>query len=265
MLKFNKHRVLATLVLLTLVISACGPETTEEAADMSAILTAGVGTLAASIFQTQTALAPPVTQTPSSTSLPTNTALGLPTLASSPTQSFVFGLVATLSSVSPTPTGTRLTPTPNPSLLGFGCNNLILIRDETIPAGTVMRPGESFTKTWKVQNNGTCNWALQFRLVFAGGNNMGGEPSGLGRVIEPAKWTQISTGLIAPNRPGTYTGSWRLGDQSGNAFGSTLTVSIQVANPTNTAPPTLTYTPVTPSNTPIPSETPVPTATQTSP
>jgi hypothetical protein len=268
MLKLTKYKPMMLAGLVLVLSTSCGPDATEQAAvDVNAILTAGVGTLAASIFETQTALVPPPTQTPSSTSLPTNTAASLPTLASPPTQSFVFVPAATLSSVSPTPTGTRLTPTVNPLTLASGCNNLLLISDVTIPAGTTMLPGESFTKTWKVGNNGTCNWALQYRLVFAGGNQMGGEPSGLGKVIEINKWTQISITLLAPKQPGTYTGTWRLGDQAGKPFGSGLTVSIVVAPPTNTPQPTSTSTPVTPSATPsntsTPTETPTPSQTPT--
>ncbi|HUG33910.1 MAG TPA: NBR1-Ig-like domain-containing protein, partial [Anaerolineales bacterium] len=188
------------------------------------------------------------------------TALPLPASPEpSATQGFVFIPVLGTSSVSPTPTGTRFTPTANPLTLASGCNNLLLISDVSIPAGTVMRPSETFTKIWKVGNSGTCNWALQYRLVFTGGEQMGGDPSGLGRVIEPTRWTQISIELVAPRRAGTYSGYWRLGTQSGSPFGSTLTVSIVVAAPTNTPQPTLSPTPVTPSV--VPSETPSPTNT----
>ena len=259
MLKTKRKNVFIVLGLIVLLIASCGPaESTQEAADINDILTAGVGTLAAAIFETQTALVTPPTETEATTSTATNTALPLPASPGpSATQGFVF-IPAGTSSVSPTPTGTRFTPTVNPLTLSSGCNNLLLIRDETIPAGTIMRPQELFTKVWKVGNNGTCNWVLQYRLVFTGGNQMGGEPSGLGRIIEPNRWTQISIELTAPRQPGTYTGTWRLGTQSGSPFGSTLTVSIVVASPTNTPQPTPSYTPVTPSATP--SETPSPTA-----
>jgi hypothetical protein len=263
MFKFTRKNVLVSLTLFALLFASCGPEApTDIPMDVNDILTAGVGTLAASIFETQTAMVPPPTQTLSITSTATNTALPLPASPGpSVTQGFVFIPVAGTSSVSPTPTGTRFTPTVNPLTLATGCNNLLLISDVTIPAGTIMKPEEQFTKTWKVGNNGTCNWALQYRLVFVGGNQMGGEPSGLGKVIEINKWTQISIGLVAPKQPGTYTGTWRLGTQTGTAFGSTLTVSIVVASPTNTPQPTLSFTPVTPSA--IPSETPSPTSSPT--
>ena len=187
------------------------------------------------------------------------------TLGPSATQGFVFVPVIGTTSLSPTPTGTLKTPTPNPSTLAFGCNNLLLLRDETIPAGTVLKPQESFTKIWKVENNGTCNWALQYRLTLFGGERMDAFPSGLGKVIEPGKWTQLSLGLVAPKQPGTYIGYWRLGNQAGNMFGSTLTVSIVVGTPTNTPQPTQTFSPVpptlTPSDTPTPTETPTVTPT----
>jgi hypothetical protein len=270
-LKRTKIKAIGLSSLFIILMASCGPgAATDAPADINDILTAGVGTLAASIFETQTALVPPPSQTAITTSTATNTALPLPTSpVSSPTQGFVFIPVVGTSIVSPTPTGTRFTPTVNPLSLATGCNNLQLISDVTIPAGTILKPEEPFTKTWKVGNNGTCNWALQYRLVFIGGNQMGGEPSGLGKVIEPNKWTQISIALAAPKQPGTYTASWRLGTQTGTAFGSTLTVSIVVAAPTNTPQPTLTSTPVTPSvtpsNTSIPTETSTPSETPPSP
>ena len=240
-----RKRLFSIVMLCGLLLVSCGGTATEEGgeADVNAILTAGVGTLAASIFETQTALAPIPTDTVlPSTATTTNTALPLPSPAPSSTQGVVF--VPVLSTGSPTPTGTLFTPTPNPSTLGAGCNNLLLISDVSIPAGTVVKPSEPFTKTWKVQNNGTCDWALQFRLVFAGGNQMDGNPSGLGKVIAPQKWTQISVALVAPKKPGAYTGSWQLSTQTGTVFGSTLTVSIVVAAPTNTPlPPTNTQSP----------------------
>ena len=263
MFTFTRKNVLVALTLFALLLASCGPAApTDVPVDVNDILTAGVGTLAASIFETQTAMAPPPTQTESVTSTATNTPLPLPASpVASPTTGFVFIPVSTISSLSPTPTGTRLTPTVNPLTLASGCNNLLLISDVTVPAGTIMKPEEQFTKTWKVGNNGTCAWALQYRLVFVSGSQMGGEPSGLGKVIDINKWTQVSIGLVAPKQPGTYTGTWRLGTQTGSPFGSTLTVSIVVAVPTNTPQPTLSPTPVTPS--PVPSETPSPTASPT--
>jgi hypothetical protein len=105
---------------------------------------------------------------------------------------------------------------------------LRLITDVTIPAGTVLEPRETFTKTWQVENNGTCDWVYLHHLTFISGDSMAGEETRLSKVIPPGKWTQISVDLQAPNVEGTYTGYWRFADPDGNVFGSTLTVSIVV-------------------------------------
>jgi len=244
-MSFLRKSMLVFLIFGVFVASCGGQAATEPAPDINAILTAGVGTLAASIFETQTAMVPPATHTPASTASPSGTPFSLATSTSSPTQGFFFNPVVVIASLSPTPIGTQYTPTVNPSTLAFGCNNLLLISDVTIPAGTVLKPGESFTKTWKVQNNGTCNWVFQYRLAFVSGERMEGEPAGLGKVIEPQKWTQVSINLIAPTKAGTVVGNWRMSGQTGRAFGSTLTVSIVVAPPANN--------PLPPTDTPIPS------------
>lgn len=224
------RKTLILLLIIGLLITSCtGQNPSEPTPDVNAILTAGVGTFAAAIFQTQTAQVPPATSTPTIT--PTATAtVATPIPLASPTASatqLVF--VAPLITFTAVPTGTQFTPTANPNSLGFGCNNLLLLRDENVPAGTVFKPEESFTKTWKVANTGTCDWVYLYHLVFISGDDVGGrEPGRLGKVIEPGKWTQLSINLRAPKAPGKYTAYWRFADQSGNAFGSTLGVSIEV-------------------------------------
>ena len=218
------RRILLTVLLAGILLSSCGGQAaTSPTPDMNAILTAGVGTFAAAIFQTQTALVPPATDTPTIT--PTATASPIP-LASPTASATQLVLVAPTVVVIVTSAGTQ--PTPNPTSLASGCNNLLFLDDETVPPGTVFKPLEVFTKKWKVANTGTCDWVYRYQLVFTGGDRMGGEPSTLGKVIEPGKWTQLSIELQAPEEPGKYIGYWRFADQNGNMFGSTLGVSIKV-------------------------------------
>ena len=221
-----KTQIIVALIVGVLLASCSGQATGEPTVDVNAVMTSGVGTFVAGLTETQAAKPATATATPSATATQTVTPVSLNSITPPPTSTQAFLLPAfTL----PTVTGTQYTPTVNPSTLASGCNNLRLISDVTIPAGTTMAPGHNFTKTWKVENNGTCNWVFLYRLVFVSGERMGGEPSGLGRVIEPGKWTQLSINLEAPSRPGTYTGNWRFGTQSGVVFGSTLTVSIVVS------------------------------------
>jgi len=230
-----KRKIVLALLAGVLLVSCSGqpPATEEPTVDVNAVMTAGVGTFVAGLTQTQAAQpTATATSTPSPTPTPTVSAVNLGSLTplTTSTQSFVLPLSTVIFSA-PTVAGTP--PTVNPSTLGSGCNNLRLISDVTVSAGTVMAPGQEFTKTWKVENNGTCDWVFLYRLVFVSGERMEGVAPNLGKVITPGKWTQLSVGLKAPSKPGTYTGNWRLGNQAGSVFGSTLTVSIVVANPTS--------------------------------
>ena len=223
-----------------ILLSSCaGQSTGEPTIDPNIIQTAAVQTFMVALSQTQAAQ-PTATETPSPTA--TNTAISLPTINTLP------ALTATaypllLPTFYRTPTGTQYTPTVDPALAGVGCNNLRLILEVTIPSGTVFQPGDHFTKTWKVENNGTCNWVYQYSLAFISGERMGGDPGYLSKTIVPGKWTELSVNMRAPKDPGTYTSNWRMTTQSGSPFGATLTVSIVVANPTNTPQPTVTTYP----------------------
>jgi hypothetical protein len=257
---FIKKRFVALVLFAGVVLTSCGGQATEvPTMDANAIMTDAVNTFIANINQTQTAQALLVTASPAITSSPISlvTATPPPTWTSAP----IFNPVLPTIFKSPTATGTQYTPTANPALLASGCNNLRLIQDVSIPAGSVIKPGETFTKTWKVENSGTCDWVYLYRLVFVSGDRMDGEPSGLGKVIVPGKWTQLSVTLIAPKKAGTYTGNWRFGTQTGSPFGSTLTVSIVVGTPTDTPQPTLTQTPVPPTSTSTSTDTATPTYT----
>ncbi len=261
---------LLPLLLIAMLLTACGaqPAATQPAVDIDATIAAGAETLAAALFQTQTAMAPTITNTapPTVTSLPTNTALALPSAVipvATSTPGFVF--VA-----SPTPTGTFYTSTPLASSLAVGCNNMALIRDVTIPAGTVMSPGESFTKTWQIANTGTCNWLFSYTLAPAGGNRLGGEgfrlSSQINMPVPPGEWRQISINLVAPNQPGNYSSTWRIANGEGQAFGASLGASIVVRrpDPTNTPPSPVAAT-ASPTATATPSETPTITPTTPAP
>lgn len=222
------RNILPIMLFAAILLSSCvgqAPEPAAPTVDVNALLTQSVGTAMAQFFQTQTAMYTPPTPTPLNTPTPIPSSTALP--LSSPSATYI---VYSTSIVYPTvtPTGTYYTPTANPSTLAYGCNNLSLLRDETIPAGTVMRPEQTFTKTWKVANTGTCDWTLGYRLVFVSGTDMGGTSSRPRNVIPPNKWTQLDVQLTAPKRAGSYVGYWQLTDGQGHGFGPLLGVSIVV-------------------------------------
>jgi len=167
----------------------------------------------------------------------------------------------------PTPDGqATLTPTTTP--IG-GCSiQASFVEDVTIPPNSTMVPGSTFIKTWRVKNEGTCDW-VGFRLVHISGDLLGGTTPLALPITNGETTTDISLSLIAPRYPGTYTGTWRLLTDDDILFGPELSYTIKIPQP-NTATPThtatYTNTPTkTKTTTPTPTKTwtPTPTATKT--
>lgn len=228
------YKMIALLLAFSLFLSACGngpPEGTVSEQDI--VLTYSVASMVAGYFATQTAL---VTPTPASTntSLPTNTFPPPPTIANTPlplptwTLAPVFPTGVPNNALTPTVTGTPPTATPNTGALAFGCNNSAFVRDANYPNGTVVSPGEEFTKTWKVENTGSCDWQYNYGMAIVVDKDFDSSWNHLGRNVKPGEWAEVSVIITAPNSDGTYTGSWRMADAGGNPFGVTLSVTIIV-------------------------------------
>jgi hypothetical protein len=123
-------------------------------------------------------------------------------------------------------------------------------------------PGESFVKTWKLQNTGSCAWDDDFLLTFYSGEDMDGENTVIAEYVASGSTAEVSVTLTAPDDDGTYTGYWILADSSGTAFGSTFYVQIEVSSDLSTSTPTPTSTDIT-TDTPTSTLTPIPTETLT--
>jgi hypothetical protein len=117
------------------------------------------------------------------------------------------------------------------------------VADVTIPDNTTLKPGDKFTKTWRVKNNGTCNWDEGFKFNFVGGEAMGGTSLALTKVITPGAETELSVALTAPSKTGTFRGNWRMTNAAGTYFGDEVYVLIVVSGSASTSTPTATNTP----------------------
>lgn len=107
--------------------------------------------------------------------------------------------------------------------------NLAYLADVTVPDGTVFAPNEEFVKTWRVDNNGTCNWDEGYRIRLTSGAAMGVDEE---QALFPARAgseAEISITFIAPSEAGVYQSTWKAVDPEGNAFGELFYVEIQVA------------------------------------
>jgi hypothetical protein len=148
------------------------------------------------------------------------------------------------------------TSTPVPTPIVVGCTDqAAFVSDVTIPDNTNLLPGQSFVKTWRLRNTGTCTWDSTYALVFVGGDQMGGAFSvPLGRSVAPGQTVDLSVTLTAPTATGTFQGKWQLRNADGDLFGigrsadDPFWVKV-VVNPPPTAQPA-TPTPTTP---PVPS------------
>ena len=232
----QKHYFGITLILIVSVflLGACGSAASKETPtptatpwSVEAISTAAAQTV---IFQL-TQQAPSITPTPTFTNTPEVTAK------------------ATIAQ----PTRTKAIPT------AVRCVNMKFVSDVTIPDGTQMPVNQEFTKTWRVQNTGTCPWTTSFKLIFSSGEAMSGETLPLANAVAAGETVNLSVKLKVPNKSGKLTGIWVMVDDKSQPFGPTLTVVINVGavSPTPTGSAT-----VTPAQTLIPST--VSTSTSTS-
>lgn len=121
----------------------------------------------------------------------------------------------------PTITPTPLVVTPTATLPpASSCDRAEFIADVTVPDGTIFNGGQTFTKTWRLRNVGTCAWTPSYSLAFVGGNPMGAPASiSLSNNITPGQTVDLSINLTAPVEPGTYQGYWMLRNAAGGFFG----------------------------------------------
>lgn len=160
------------------------------------------------------------THTPTRKPSPTPTSTPTPTRTSTPTKT-------------PTPTKTSTptkTPTPTPTdtpvvpLAQF-------VEDVTIPDGTVMEPGQAFTKTWRLQNVGALEWGEDSTFSFLDGEQMSGASPVAVPNVQPGDTVDISVDMTAPAELGVYTGKWRLFAAGIQLMTVTVVIAVASAEP----------------------------------
>ncbi len=160
----------------------------------------------------------------------TGTASAVPTATATETE--VASAAAATASTGEPATASTGGPSPTPACLG-----LRWVKDVTIPDNTAMTPAEVFTKSWLVENSGTCPWQAGFQVVLIGGVAMGGSPFQLTQEVGPGGRIQISIKMVAPtNQTGIVQGTWKMADSTGKPFGDYMSVVIVVGTGSATAP-----------------------------
>jgi hypothetical protein len=167
-------------------------------------------------------------------------------------------ITPTLTMTAPRPTTATATVKPNtPTVTSQPCDQAQFISDVTIPDGTMMIPGQTFKKTWRLRNLGSCSWDDRYALVFASGDAMGAAAViNLPGTVPANATVDLSIDMKAPAVPGKYVSNWKLRNPAGQVFGvvadepffvqisviaTTMTVT---ATPTATRTTTMTVTPI---------------------
>jgi len=200
----NKLRItLINGIIFSIILSGCnfpGQETPTSQVD--ALNTAAAQTVQAQ----QTSIA--------QTALATKQEQPGPTQTLSPEPSDEPGSPTATLAPSDTPT---TAPTSTPEI---ECNQAGFVA-ETIPDGTDFDPGEEFTKTWTLENTGSCTWDANYDVVFVEGVAMGAPASSplTSGTVKPGETVKISMDLKAPIAAGTHRGDFKLRDQNGVLFG----------------------------------------------
>lgn len=213
-------KLLSLLTLCVLLLSACNMPAagvTTPTDNPGAVQTAAAQTVQA--LQTQLA----------GTQAPTQP---LPTLPPANTPVPPTAVISTNTPPPPVPVIPTLTSAP---VQTTPCDRAGFDADVTIPDGTAIAPGATFTKTWRLRNTGTCTWSTGYKLVFVSGAAMGGPASqALTKSVAPQETIDISVNLTAPSANGKQRGEWQLENASGARFGvganakSTFWVEINV-------------------------------------
>ena len=130
---------------------------------------------------------------------------------------------------------------PNTMLPANCIDDMAFVSDVTYPDNNmqsppVLAPNQTFVKTWRVKNTGTCSWVPGYQLAYAYGNTpaaqMNGVPVPINSTITAGQTIDLSAPLTAPSVPGTYQGFWQMNNASKQAFGQTIWVGITVKDPT---------------------------------
>jgi hypothetical protein len=209
MFDFHLKKSLILLSILTVFMSACGSAAQEQA---------NISTAVAQTVQAQNSLTKIA-----GTSVATSTTTPEPN----------FDTTRTPQALSTA--GTTNTPLSGSVEL---CTASAAFVGETIPDGTILEPGATFTKVWSIQNDGTCAWDSTWQLIFQSGEIMGGSAAyNLPQPAQSGQTVDVPIILKAPQLGGTYTGQWMLKSPWGMTFGVglssvPLSVSIVVGSAT---------------------------------
>ncbi len=116
------------------------------------------------------------------------------------------------------------------------CTNVAtFVTDVTIPDNTGIAPGQTFTKTWRIRNRGTCTWGTGYTFTFVSGQAMTPNTSIPIPNTAPGATADVSIPMTAPTTAGTVRGNWQMKAPNGAAVGPLVWVIVRVGSVSNPA------------------------------
>jgi hypothetical protein len=110
------------------------------------------------------------------------------------------------------------------------------VSDVTVSPGTSFKPGDKFTKTWRLINTGTCDWNGDFKITYVSGNVFGSDTNKIRQRVGVGILADVSLNMVAPSGlSGTVVSNWQMATDTGILFGPVLTVSIVLPGANATA------------------------------
>ena len=220
----KQHRMILTALLSgSLLIAACSPSSKTATPDANLVITQAAMTVAAQF----------------------NSIRGAHAQADQPTFSQPIRLPHQLQPPPPRQSPKQLLP-PRPRIPPHRMPHppandaASFVADVSIPDGTVIAPGGSFVKTWRIKNNGVTTWNTSYSILFIDGEKMGSPDSvAMPKEVKPGETVDISVKLTAPAKTGSYQAFYRLRNAGGQFFhldqSGDLWLKITVGTPSDAA------------------------------
>lgn len=193
------------------------------------------------------------------TSLPQDEPPGLPIATNPPPEIVVQTEVPPAQPLSTSTTQATLDISPGPAQIPpselpiSSCDRITIEADTSIPDGTLLLPGQVFIKAWRVRNSGDCVWTPGYQVALFQGDPLGASDyartvfvppdSNLDLLaaswqpqrfnIQPGETVDLAMLFQAPPKPGSYTGTWSLVNESNERIDPLFWVSITVSEEFN--------------------------------
>lgn len=173
---------------------------------------------------------------------------GTPTATNTQIPTVSVATTAPAMTETPTPDGTAVTFTPTvgtvaPTNPPDCTNSASFVADITIPDNTNVAAATTFTKIWRIANNGTCVWGPDYKLTHYSEERMSAPDTVPLGITYPGENLDISVDLTAPNSTGRHQANFvienpaglimKIGDDS--RLWVVINVTVDGSAPTGTA------------------------------